>query len=103
MDWRTWSPFQSQNVKTICEHMTTEEKKTITVYGMHSGIIIASFHFPLIIALFFFRNYPFVIATIVLLIWIAMVFILLRHQRKGKELLCSTEWAKSQGITPEAI
>ena len=105
MDWKTWSPFQSQTVKDICSHMTEDEKNGVTSYGARFGVVIAVFiAIPLSIGLSFLRPWIFGLPGLALLAWLVIgVFVIMRQRRKGKELLCSTQWAKSQGITPDKI
>ncbi|MFC1510045.1 hypothetical protein ACFL49_00075 [Candidatus Omnitrophota bacterium] len=43
MDWKTWSPFQSEKIKNICSYMTEEEKKKSAQFGAKSGILVAIF------------------------------------------------------------
>ena len=43
MDWKTWSPFQSQTVKDICTHMTEDEKKAVSSYGAQFGMMAVSY------------------------------------------------------------
>ena len=105
MDLRTWSPFQSQTVKDICSHMTESEKSAVTSYGASFGVVVAVFFaIPLSVGLTFLRPSIFGMPGIALLAWLVIgVFVIIHRRKKGKELLCSTEWAKSQGITADKI
>ena len=105
MDWRTWSPFQSQTVKDICAHMTPDEKKSVTSYGMGSGVIVAIFFaIPLSSGVSLLGSRIFGLPGLALLACLAIgVFLIVKRRRKEKELLCSTQWAKSQGITIDRI
>ncbi|MEI6166424.1 MAG: hypothetical protein WCS52_04460 [bacterium] len=105
MDWRTWSPFQSQAVKDICSHMTEDEKNAVTSYGANFGVMVAVFFaIPLSVGLTSLRSSIIGLPGLALLVWLIIgVFVLIHRRRKGKELLCSTQWAKSQGITPDKV
>lgn len=105
MDWRTWSPFQSKIVKEICEHMTKDEKKAIASYGATFGVIAAVFFaIPLSFGFAVLGKETFGLPGAILLAWMIIgIFVMLRRRRKGKELLCATEWAKSQGLTPDKL
>ena len=37
-DWRTWSPFQSRQVREICAHMTEAERRELSLRGALFGI-----------------------------------------------------------------
>ncbi len=105
MDWKTWSPFQSQTVKDICTHMTEDEKKAVSSYGAQFGMMVAVFFaIPLSVGFTFLRPSIMGLPGLALLVWLAIgVFVLMHRRKKGKELLCSTQWAKSQGITPDKV
>ena len=105
MDWRTWSPFQSKAVKDICAHMTEQEKTVVESFSKVTGLLAAIFFaLPLSFGVMLVKSLKSVYATIPLIVWIAIgVFILLQKRKKSKELLCSTNWAKSQGYTRDKI
>ena len=105
MDWRTWSPFQSQTVKDICAHMTADEKKSVSSFSGSEGVMIAIFFaIPLSFGVSFLGSRIFGLPGLALLAWLVIgVFVIMNRRRKKKELLCSTQWAKSQRITPDRI
>lgn len=97
MAWKTWIPFQSKISKEICEHMTEEEKKDLSVrsgkYGLWCGLtaaIPASFAFV-------YRT-PFWIIVTGTLLTIHIIGIPI-WRRKQKDFLCSTQWAKFKGYS----
>jgi hypothetical protein len=105
MDWRTWAPFQSKAVKDICAHMTEEEKTAVESFSKVTGLLAAiCFALPLSFGVMLVKSLESIYATTALIVWIIIgVLVLLQRRRKSKEILCSTNWAKSQGYTPEKI
>jgi hypothetical protein len=105
MDKRTWAPFQSKAVQDICDHMTEQEKVAVESFAKVTGILTAiCFAIPISFGVIFVISLKSINAIIALIIWISIgIFILLRRRTKAKELLCSTNWAKSQGYTPDKI
>lgn len=101
MDWKTWSPFQSKTVKEICEHVTKDEKKEVVrracMYGTWCAL---TFAIPVSFAILY--RSPIAISVAIVLVVIHIVGIPI-WQKKQKEFLCSTKWAKSKGYTPENI
>jgi hypothetical protein len=105
----TWSPFQSDQVRQICAHMTKAERRAAirraALWGALIGIV------PGMIAL--------LLGTVVLQSAVAAVTVCflilplaalvlsrkwLPHVVKSQQnFLASTEWAKSQGIQAEDI
>jgi len=101
MSWKTWSPFQSTDVRLICDHMTEAERNHLAKRSWLYGAWVAiSFAMPV----------GFLITSPSrLTIAIAVPFIILHligvpiWQKKQKEFLSSTEWAKTQGYTPDKL
>ena len=104
-DWRTWSPFQSQTAKEICAHMTADEKRSVTSFGLASGVIVAIFFaIPGSFGVSLLGSLIFGLPGIALLAWLVIgVFVTLHRRWKGRELRCSTEWAKSRGISADSV
>jgi len=104
MDKRTWAPFQSPTVKNICSNMTESEKNLVAAHGKSFGVKAAIFVvIPLVIGVDL-RSSLVGLPGVIILLWIMFgAVILTRQRKKGKELLCSTDWAKSQGITPDKL
>jgi hypothetical protein len=105
MDWRTWAPFQSKAVKDICDQMTEQEKTAVESFSKVTGILVAiCFAIPVSFGVMLIISLKSIYATIALIVWIIIgIFILLHRRTKSKELLYSTNWAKSQGYTPDKI
>jgi hypothetical protein len=94
--------------------MTEDEKRPLTSYGLVSGALVgAYFAIPLSFGVMFLMRLsgyeragvqPLVVLGLVLLAWIIFgSFAMFHHRKVGKELLCATQWAKSQGITSDNI
>jgi predicted Ser/Thr protein kinase len=100
-DWRTWSPFQSRQVRDICDHMTEAERREWTLRGALFGIWnAATFFVPWGIALFVPKPLNWIFAPIVLLVGLAFYPL---WRRITREFLASTIWARQQGIAPESL
>lgn len=101
MDWYTWSPFQSEDIKAICSNMTATEKLTAAKRGAFYGIWVAmSLAIPMGLAIF---RPSWVSLCLVLVFVVVHILCIPVWQRKQREFLCSTEWAQSQGVTPGSL
>jgi len=108
-DTNTWSPFQSDQVKQICAHMTTTERRAAirrgTVWGLLIGIVPGMI--ALILGAMVFRS-AVVVVTVCFLIFPLIALVLHRKWlpnvvKSQRDFLASTEWARSQGIKAEDI
>jgi len=105
----TWAPFQSKQVKEICQNMSKSERQTAIKRGALCGALlgIVPGAIGLILGAIIFRSALIgVIACLILFPLIALIFykIWLPHViESNQEQLASTEWAKSQGIRAEEI
>jgi len=100
-DWRTWSPFQSPQVREICAHMTEAERRELNLRGALFGIWnAATFFVPWGIFLFAPKPVNWIFAPIVLLVGLAFYPL---WRRMMREFLASTIWARQQGIAPESL
>ena len=103
MDWITWSPFQSVDVKAICQHITPQEKQTSAVHGAVAGVMIAIFFVaPLVFFVVWGRGVFGAILAIAIFAYVWR-FGVRRLHRQQKEFLCSTEWARQQGYDPDSL
>jgi len=101
MSWKTWSPFQSPEVKEICAHMTLEERTALTWRGALYGLwCAATFAIPLSRALVDQTPSSWTVAGILCTIHIIAIPFWLRAQRR---FLCGTTWARTQGLTPDRL
>jgi len=101
MDWKTWSPFQSENVRLICANMTEHEKSKVEKQGGIYGIWCAlTFAVPISFLIMFESLPVHVLAGLLIVLHIAMIP---RWQRRQKAYLCSTEWAAANGYKPEDL
>ena len=99
--WTTWSPFQSPEVREICAHMTDAEHGTASnraaLYGLWVAATVAV---PVAIATGDSSPRTLVIAAVLGTLHIACIPVWLKRQ---KRFLCSTSWARLQGLVPERI
>lgn len=105
-DWTTWSPFQSDLVRQICENLTPDERRQITKRGVLYGLwVAATVAIPgsqLSMALAAGRVNP-VLATIASVLVFLHLACIPVWQRMQKQFLCQTKWAVSRGLDPEAL
>jgi hypothetical protein len=85
--------------------MTKDEKQLISSHGLVAGALgCAYFAGPLSLGIFLLGSKLIGAPGLLLLAWIIFGEFAMRHHRKlGKELLCATQWARSQGITPDIL
>ncbi len=105
-DTSTWSPFQSEQVKEICSHMTRGERGAANrrgaLFGLLIGIIPGSI--GLICGPIIFGSALKGMAVCFLTIpFIAFVLWRKWFHRSQQIFLASTEWARSQGIEADSI
>ena len=105
----TWSPFQSDQVKEICSHMTKRERRTAmkrsALWGLLIGIIPGAIGLilgPLIL------NSTLMGVMLCALIFPLIAFVLWkvwfpRCNRSQQAFCASTEWARSQGMEAKDI
>lgn len=108
-DTNTWSPFQSNQVKEICKHMTKAEHRKAIKRGALWGVLIGIVPgmAALIIGIVFFQS---ITAVVIVCFLIFPLFALVLYKkwlpnvvRSQQNFLASTEWAKSQGLKAEDI
>lgn len=108
-DANLWSPFQSEQVKNICMHMTIAERRAAIKRSALFGLFIAFVPgvFGPVLGIIIFNSA--LLGLILSLILFPMVVCLLwkkcrpYYGNSQKAFLASTEWAKSQGINAEDI
>jgi hypothetical protein len=106
---RTWSPFQSSQVKDICEHMSNSERKAAMKKSALFGILIGIVPVvtSLILGITIFRSalnsliacgviFP-ILAAILWKKWYPYTV------KSQQRFLASTEWARSQNINADEI
>jgi hypothetical protein len=108
-DTNTWSPFQSDQVKEICQHMTKTERRVAVKRSAQWGALIGIVPGAtgLILGVLFFQS-ALVAVTGCFLIFPLIALVLwkkwLPHVYKSQQtFLASTEWARSQGIKADGI
>jgi len=99
MNLATWSPFQSDQVREICAHMTAEERgdavERAALYGIWVALTVG-----LPIRLLWTTTSRWSVVIGVMLIALHVVAVPWWH-RRSKRLLLSTEWACSQGVSED--
>lgn len=108
-DTNTWSPFQSDQVKEICTHMTKTERRTAVKRGALWGILIGIVPgmTALILGVVVFRS-ALVVVTVCFLIFPLIALVLYKKWlsnvlKSQQNFLASTQWAQSQGLKAEDI
>ena len=108
-DTNTWSPFQSDQVKEICSHMTKAERRAAVKRGALWGILIGVVPgvTALILGVVVFQS-AIVVVTVCFLIFPFIALVLYKKWspnvvKSQQNFLASTEWAKSQGIKADDI
>lgn len=108
-DSSTWSPFQSDQVREICAHMTKAERRAAVKRGAVWGAVIGII--PGVIALILgavvFRSAVFGV-TVCFLIFPLVALVLYKTWlpnliKSQQSFLASTEWARSEGINADDI
>ena len=108
-DTNTWSPFQSDQVREICAHMTKAERRAAVkrgaLWGILLGVVPAAI--ALVLGIVVFRS-PLVTVTVCSLMVPVIAFLLSKkwfpHVVKSQQdFLASTQWAQSQGIKADDI
>jgi len=108
-DTNTWSPFQSDQVKEICSHMTKAERRAAVKRGALWGILIGVVPgvTALILGVVVFQS-AIVVVTVCFLIFPFIALVLYKKWspnvvKSQQNFLASTGWAKSQGIKADDI
>ncbi len=108
----TWAPFQSDQVKDICSHMTKTERRRTVGRGAVCGVILAGFFgviwfFGMLIGKWLFDSFLTGVILIqpVVLILMGISFWKLKPliDQSQKEFLASTQWSQEQGLTSDKI
>jgi hypothetical protein len=99
--FETWSPFQSPQVRDICEHMTDAElsiaRQRASCYGLW---VVATFAGPFGFAVGFPGTLAWSVSGLLMVIHLVCIPIWFPMQRR---FLSSTIWAKEQGMKPESL
>lgn len=110
--YSTWSPFQSDQVKEICSHMSAKERRRAVGRGAVFGLILGGFlgvigFFGAAIGKWLFDSFltGVIIIQPLALILIGISFWKLkpRIDQSGKDFLASTQWSEEQGLTSDKI
>jgi predicted Ser/Thr protein kinase len=101
-DWRTWSPGQSEKAREICSHMTESERKEALQRDIILGLMLAvplSCIYVAMDTLVPSASLWFVVALQAILLVISLPILIFRERR----FLCSTSWARKQGLAPDVL
>ena len=100
-DWTTWSPFQPPLVREVCAHMTEAETREATTRSVLDGLWKAgtvlgpffSIHFVPSPLGWIYGIGIFVVGLSFLPLW----------RKIEREFLCTTAWARQQGLRPDQL
>ena len=120
MKWQTWSPFQSSEVREICENLTSEESHRLAEFAAANGaqlggrigpaaaisgamammILVAIPGLSTLTRWLLFAGVMLLMGPIVILLnWRWMR----ETQQRSRELLCSSRYARERGVTPDQL
>jgi len=97
----TWVPFRPPLVRDLCAHLTESERRDVRKLGLLFGFWnAATFFVPVFVVLAVPGPVGWALGLGALLVGLSFYPLLLRLQR---ERLCSSAWARQQGITPAQV
>jgi hypothetical protein len=104
----TWSPFQSPEVREICEHLTPAEHAKLIADARQRGTDLGrwiAFPFAVTVGLLFWSWQVGLVLLPLFIIYFAISGFprIQTMRRRSMGLLCETEWARSRGYTPERL
>ena len=96
MSLATWSPFQSDEVREICAHLTSEERGQAAGRSALYGVwVFASVVAPLGAAWRIQTPWAWTLAAVAILVHLAFIPV---WQRRVRGFLSSTQWARQRGL-----
>jgi hypothetical protein len=101
-DCVTWSPFQSPEVLEICAHLTDAERNILARRGALNGVWLFVVPFIAMFAAIQSGKAGFMVLLLGALAAFYATFVVITQQR-NRAFLCSTDWARKQGMTPEEL
>lgn len=104
----TWSPFQSSEVRDICNHLSRPEKLNLleqaAEYGRQTAVRFALPCAVVVVAFIYSR-----LVGVVLLAGLAFYLLIFEwrrvraHQARMRDLLCATEYARARGYCSKGL
>jgi len=106
LDWKTWSPSQSDEVRQILAHVTPAEQWQLTkssmLFGLCSGLTLSLPVTMLMYGLFAGARSHLLIAGAIVLLAAHVIYMPIWVHRQ-KRLLCDTQWAQDHNFTPDNL
>jgi len=104
----TWSPFQSSEVRDICEHLTPGERSQLNSDAGGSGRQIAwRLAIPAgIVAVLFLFSIRAGFTLLALFVIYALLFLrpwLRENRQRVRQMLCETEYGRMKGYRPDNL
>ena len=104
----TWSPFQSPEVREICAHLTPAEHARLVADARQRGTdiareIVGPFGVSFGLLFWSWQVGSVVLAVLGICFAISAFPRVRAMRRQSMELLCETDWARSQGYKPERL
>ena len=99
--WCHWWGFQSPEAGQVCAHLTREERRHLSVLQLLYGVwlIATAFGLPALT-----RTMRSPDKWIVTTLWVGLFLVSLPMiYRTMRHFLCSTQWARQQGLTPPRL
>ena len=108
----TWAPFQSDQVRQICSHMTAKERGRAVGRGAVFGLILGGFlgvmgFFGMLIGKWLFDSFLAGVVVILAMQLIPMGILFWKLKplidQSQKDFLASTQWSQEQGLSSDKI
>jgi serine/threonine protein kinase len=99
--WCYWWGFQAPESAQVCAHLTKEERRHMSVLGLLQAVWLIATMFGLPAYTRTMRSPD---KWIIITLWLALFLVSLpMFYRMMRHFLCSTQWARQQGLVPERL